>query len=133
MKVLDLDNDTSDVYQTMTSLQRKLLTEIIKLKNEFLLEGFNATDLILGVRLFNFISDSSGFSYVSDMNNDETKYKIGHILGLNVYIDLDLPNDEIILTIDQQEIRDLKLDNILFDNNQREFNVKHIKVKSTLI
>ncbi len=133
MIVLDLDKDSSDIYQTMSSLQKKLCIELIKLRNDFILKGFSPTDLTVSCRIFNFISDSAEFSPYVYISNDETKYKIGIFLGFEVYIDLDLPHDEIVMSIDKNEIRDLKIDSILFDDSINEFEIKRVKVKSSLI
>ena len=54
-------------------------------------------------------------------------------MQLDVYLDLTLPDDELIITIDKNLIRDIKLDAILFDGQLISSYSKHIKVKSKVI
>lgn len=115
-------------------MQRRLITEITKFKNELLLNNIYATQMIVGNRILNFISDSSLFRPVPiDIDSVESFYKIGNLMQLDVYVDLNLPDDELIITIDKNLIRDIKLDAILFDSDLITSYSKHIKVKSIVI
>ena len=136
MIILDLDKEYNNIsqYENLSSMQRRLITEITKFRNELLLNNINATHIIVGNRILNFISDSSLFRPVPiDIDSVESFYKIGNLMQLDVYVDLNLPDDELIITIDKNLIRDIKLDAILFDGQLISSYSKHIKVKSIVI
>ena len=136
MIILDLDKEYNNIsqYENLSSMQRRLITEITKFRNELLLNNINATHIIVGNRILNFISDSSLFRPVPiDIDSVESFYKIGNLMQLDVYVDLNLPDDELIITIDKNLIRDIKLDAILFDSDLITSYSKHIKVKSIVI
>ena len=136
MIILDLDKEYNNIshYENLSSMQRRLITEITKFRNELLLNNINATHIIVGNRILNFISDSSLFRPVPiDIDSVESFYKIGNLMQLDVYVDLNLPDDELIITIDKNLIRDIKLDAILFDGQLTSSYSKHIKVKSIVI
>jgi hypothetical protein len=120
MIAIDLDsytmNDPSRLWDYST-LQRKLLLEIIKVRNEYLSKNIFFDRLVMNNRMFNVIADTSSFS-VSNINPDligEGLIKMGIFAGLDVYINIELPNDIIQLSVEKSTARDMKIDSIIYD------------------
>jgi hypothetical protein len=120
MIAIDLDsytmNDPSRLWDYST-LQRKLLLEIIKVRNEYLSKNIFFDRLVMNNRMFNVIADTSSFS-VSNINPDligEGLIKMGILAGLDVYINIELPNDVIQLSVEKSTARDMKIDSIIYD------------------
>jgi hypothetical protein len=120
MIAIDLDsytmNDPSRLWDYST-LQRKLLLEIIKVRNEYLSKNIFFDRLVMNNRMFNVIADTSSFS-VSNINPDligEGLIKMGILAGLDVYINIELPNDIIQLSVEKSTARDMKIDSIIYD------------------
>jgi len=120
MIAIDLDsytmNDPSRLWDYST-LQRKLLLEIIKVRNEYLSKNIFFDRLVMNNRMFNVIADTSSFS-VSNINPDligEGLTKMGILAGLDVYINIELPNDIIQLSVEKSTARDMKIDSIIYD------------------
>ena len=120
MITIDLDsyimNEPSPLWYYST-LQRKLLLEIIKVRNEYLSKNIFFDRLVMNNRMFNVIADTSSFS-VSNINPDligEGLTKMGILAGLDVYINIELPSDVIQLSVEKSTARDMKIDNIIYD------------------
>jgi hypothetical protein len=120
MIAIDLDsytmNDPSRLWDYST-LQRKLLLEIIKVRNEYLSKNIFFDRLVMNNRMFNVIADTSSFS-VSNINPDligEGLTKMGILAGLDVYINIELPSDVIQLSVEKSTARDMKIDSIIYD------------------
>ena len=136
-EVIEIDLDLvisqmmSDNY---TSILRKLATEIVKIRNLGTSENINFSELIVSVKLLNAISDIAGFhSSKVDYENDDTLKKVGSFIDLDVYVDFELPSDEMLMTIGKANIRDNKLNTILYDSQSNKFSSVRIKVKSSVI
>jgi hypothetical protein len=120
MIAIDLDSYTMNnpsLSWNYSSLQRKLLLEIIKVRNEYLSKNIFFDRLVMNNRMFNFIADTSSFS-VSNINPDligEGLTKVGILAGLDVYINIELPNDVIQLSVGKSTARDMKIDSIIYD------------------
>ena len=100
-----------------STLQKKLLLEIIKVRNEYLSKNIFFDRLVMNNRMFNVIADTSSFS-VSNINPDligEGLTKMGILAGLDVYINIELPNDVIQLSVGKSTARDMKIDSIIYD------------------
>jgi hypothetical protein len=120
MITIDLDSYTMNnpsLSWNYSSLQRKLLLEIIKVRNEYLSKNIFFDRLVMNNRMFNVIADTSSFS-VSNINPDligEGLIKMGILAGLDVYINIELPNDVIQLSVEKSIARDMKIDSIIYD------------------
>ena len=120
MITIDLDSYTMNnpsLSWNYSSLQRKLLLEIIKVRNEYLSKNIFFDRLVMNNRMFNVIADTSSFS-VSNINPDligEGLTKMGILAGLDVYINIELPSDVIQLSVEKSIARDMKIDSIIYD------------------
>jgi hypothetical protein len=137
MIAIDLDSYTMNnpsLSWNYSSLQRKLLTEIIKVRNEYLSKNIFFDRLVMNNRMFNVIADTSSFS-VSNINPDligEGLIKMGILAGLDVYINIELPNDVIQLSVEKSTVRDMKIDSIIYDMELENYQVD-LKIISSMI
>ena len=137
MITIDLDSYTMNdpsLSWNYSSLQRKLLLEIVKVKNEYLCKNICFDRLIMNNRMFNVIADTSSFS-VSGVNPDligEGLIKMGEINELDVYINIKLPNDVIQLSVEKSKSRDMKIDSIIYDTELENHQVD-LKIVSSMI
>ena len=137
MIAIDLDSYTMNnpsLSWNYSSLQRKLLTEIIKVRNEYLSKNIFFDRLVMNNRMFNVIADTSSFS-VSNINPDligEGLIKMGILAGLDVYINIELPNDVIQLSLEKSTVRDMKIDSIIYDMELENYQVD-LKIISSMI
>jgi hypothetical protein len=137
MITIDLDSYTMNdpsLSWNYSSLQRRLLLEIIKVKNQYISKNIYFSRLVMNNRMFNVIADTSSFS-VTGVNPDligEGLVKMGTIGGFDVYINIELPNDIIQLSLEKDELRDMKIDSILYDMNLESYQVE-LKIISSMI
>ena len=137
MIAIDLDSYTMNnpsLSWNYSSLQRKLLTEIIKVRNEYLSKNIFFDRLVMNTRMFNVSADTSSFS-VSNINPDligEGLIKMGILAGLDVYINIELPNDVIQLSVEKSTVRDMKIDSIIYDMELENYQVD-LKIISSMI
>jgi hypothetical protein len=91
--------------------------------------------LVVGLRVFNLISDSKAYS--SNLRNisdeDFNPSKIGEIFDLGVYLDLGMENGMIRLTTDIETVRDMKIQSILYGANIGDKFTVEIKLISDII
>lgn len=137
MIAIDLDSYTMNdpsLSWNYSSLQRKLLLEIIKVRNEYLSKNIFFDRLVMNNRMFNVIADTSSFS-VSNINPDligEGLIKMGILAGLDVYINIELPNNVIQLSVEKSIARDMKIDSIIYDMELENYQVD-LKIISSMI
>lgn len=134
---LDKKTELASSYENYGSLQRRLITEIIRIKNQYLIDnGFNPTKLIVGTRIFNAISDVAGYSTngykISDDSFDDPT-KVGKLMDMDVYLYVEMDINLIRMTIDTNLIRDIKIESILSDINIGDKFTVDIKVISSII
>lgn len=128
----------SDGEYGITYLQRKILTEIIKIRNKIILDTNNSFEydtLYISGRLSHIITDASYFSPVPhDMNVDnyDEPVFVGHIQSMKVYIDIELNNNIIKLSSDLSKIRNYKISSLL-DNERPNYTDAIIEIQSDLI
>jgi len=118
-----------------TTLSR-ILDEISRIKFQYLTDnGFSPSMLVVGLRVFNFISDSKAYSSnlcnISD--EDFNPSKMGEIFDLDVYLDLRMENGMIRLTTDIETVRDMKIQSILYGANIGDKFTVEIKLISDII
>jgi hypothetical protein len=119
-------------------LQRKILTEIIKIRNKISYEtngSFEYNILYISPRLSHIITDASFFSPVpapEPKNYDEELIFIGHIQNMKVYIDINLNNNIVKISSDLSKIRNYKITS-LFDNDKPVYTEAIIEIESDLI
>jgi hypothetical protein len=129
----ELDNNTSSYH----TIQRKLVTEIVRVKNQYLIDnGFNPTKLIVGSRIFNIISDVSAYStggYKLTDDSFDQPTLVGKLMDIDVYLYVEMDINLIRLTTDTDVIRDMKIESILNDVNISDKFTIDIKVVSSII
>jgi hypothetical protein len=75
--------------------------------------------MIVPIRVYNLIETDITFTRSEDSNLEiGFPYKIGYIRGFEVYVDIHLPPDKIIISWNKQEMRNNKIDSIL-DNVEK--------------
>jgi hypothetical protein len=139
MTIIDLQyRDVSSGIQNYSTLQRKLITEIIRIRNEKShISGILLSKLVCSTTVFNIISDSAGFITSSFANNipdiENGHVMMGRIFDMDIFISVDIPRDVIYLTMDTCLVRDRKIDFLLEENDECEETTIEIKVISDLL
>ena len=128
--------DTEGQYG-ITYLQRKILTEIIKIRNKIYVEtngSFQYDTLYISGRLSHIITDASYFSPTPALQTDnyDVPVFIGHIQDMKVYIDINLNNNIVKLSTDLSKIRNYKISSLL-DNDRPIYTEAIIEIESDLI
>jgi hypothetical protein len=87
------------IVVTLKDYHRKILTNIMYNCNQFLLKGEIDPIIFTGVEGCSMIQDSAGFSFSNLLNCKTTTYAtcIGLLMGKDVYFDLRLEANEVIL------------------------------------
>lgn len=134
-EIINLDilfSGTQTQYWTYSSSQRIFIAEISKIRNK---HSHKLDTMILGNRLFNYISDLSGFHKVdlTQTDNYDDRVKVGILNEFHVYLDFNMANDIIYLTVDKNVMRDNIIDNILGEDTLIDDMKVEIKVISSLI
>lgn len=126
-----LDN-FQDSYHNVLS---KIITEIARIKTQYLVEnGFEPSILVVGHRVFNFISDSKVYSTNYNLTGEDIgPLKVGKFLDLDVYLDIEMENKLIKLTTDIGTARDMKIKSILDESNIGDKFTVDIKLISDII
>jgi hypothetical protein len=125
LHIINLQNK-NDHYHGLTFFERKLVTEIVKLRNLYHMKNnfkFIFDSLSVPPYIFSLISDSSNFTIVSGKST---------LMGMSVEIDHQLESNSIKLTTKLDTIRDLKLDYLLVDESEPLIFEVLIKVESDI-
>jgi len=129
----ELDNTTSSYH----TIQRRFVTEIVRIRNQYLMDnGFNPTKLIVGSRIFNVISDVAAYStggYKLTDDSFDQPTKVGKLMGIDVYLYVEMDINLMKMTTDDDIIRDMKIESILNDINISDKFTIDIKVISSII
>lgn len=129
----ELDNTTSSYH----TIQRRFVTEIVRIRNQYLMDnGFNPTKLIVGSRIFNVISDVAAYStggYKLTDDSFDQPTKVGKLMGIDVYLYVEMDINLMKMTTDDDIIRDMKIESILNDVNIGDRFTIDIKVISSII
>jgi len=129
----ELDNTTSSYH----TIQRRFVTEIVRIRNQYLMDnGFNPTKLIVGSRIFNVISDVAAYStggYKLTDDSFDQPTKVGKLMGIDVYLYVEMDINLMKMTTDDDIIRDMKIESILNDVNIGDKFTIDIKVISSII
>jgi hypothetical protein len=129
----ELDNTTSSYH----TIQRRLVTEIVRIRNRYLMvNGFNATKLVVGSRIFNVINDSVTYSTAGHKLTDDSFDRptlVGKLMDIDVYLYVEMDINLMRMSIDDDIIRDMKIESILNDVNIGDKFTIDIKVISSII
>jgi len=129
----ELDNNTSSYH----TIQRKLVTEIVRIRNRYLMDnGFNPTKLIVGSRIFNVINDAVAYStagYKLTDDSFDSPTLVGKLMGIDIYLYVEMDINLMKMTTDDDIIRDMKIESILNDVNIGDKFTIDIKVISSII
>jgi hypothetical protein len=136
MITIDLNQITHTTAKSYLTIQRKLITEIVRVKNEYSMKNINFSRLLCGSPIFNIISDSNYFKVESNTPKvkdiEDGIVKMGQLMDMEVFVSIHVPRNEIHLTIGTVEIRDQKIDYLLDKDIQKE-NTIEIRVISDFL
>lgn len=114
-------SDTSETYFSLCRKQCKKLLDELNTINSKMCKRYNY--IIVPISVYNILVDSAGFSAtpssipVEYINSLE---KVGMIGGFEVYLDIHMPFDTILMDWDKQTSRDFKIDSILEGTDQEK-------------
>jgi len=134
---INLDEELDNTTSTYLTIQRRLVTEIVRIRNRYLMDnGFNATKLIVGSRIFNVINDvvaysTAGYKLTDDSFDSPTL--VGKLMGIDIYLYVEMDINLMKMTTDDDIIRDMKIESILNDVNIGDKFTIDIKVISSII
>lgn len=142
MVTINLDNDVR--ISNISTIQRKFFTQITRIRNENILnQKLDFDKLVVSNVIFNFLSDSSGFFQIEKIDSRVCDYdivKMGYITqrgytmnDLGVWIDLNLDRNKMYLTLEENKLRDFKIDEVLEDISESKIYRIDILVKSFTI
>lgn len=130
-EIINLSTEDSSFFLSYSDLQKKLTSEIFKIKNKYI-GNIELDTMKLGHRLLNYISDCRSFSKVNNMNiSDEALVngvEVGVYCGFHVYLDHNIKSDYIYLTVNRNELRDIKINNIIDDEINIEDYIIEIEI-----
>jgi hypothetical protein len=98
--------------------------------------GFNATKLIVGSRIFNVINDAVAYStagYKLTDDSFDSPTLVGKLMGIDIYLYVEMDINLMKMTTDDDIIRDMKIESILNDVNIGDKFTIDIKVISSII
>jgi hypothetical protein len=134
---INLDEELDNTTSTYLTIQRRLVTEIVRIRNRYLMDnGFNATKLIVGSRIFNVINDAVAYSTAGYKLTDDSFDRptlVGKLMGIDVYLYVEMDINLMRMSIDDDVIRDMKIESILNDVNIGDRFTIDIKVISSII
>jgi len=134
---INLDEELDNTTSTYLTIQRRLVTEIVRIRNRYLMDnGFNPTKLIVGSRIFNVINDvvaysTAGYKLTDDSFDSPTL--VGKLMGIDIYLYVEMDINLMKMTTDDDIIRDMKIESILNDVNIGDKFTIDIKVISSII
>jgi len=73
--------------------------------------------IIIPISVYNIIESNVEFKTSID-SELSFPYKIGYLRGFELYLDIHLPPDKIIISWNKQELRNSKIESILGESNQ---------------
>ena len=137
MVEINLDEELDNTSSSYHTIQRRFVTEIVRIRNQYLMDnGFNPTKLIVGSRIFNVISDVAAYStggYKLTDDSFDQPTKVGKLMGIDVYLYVEMDINLMKMTTDDDIIRDMKIESILNDVNIGDKFTIDIKVISSII
>jgi len=134
---INLDEELDNTTSTYLTIQRRLVTEIVRIRNRYLMDnGFNPTKLIVGSRIFNVINDvvaysTAGYKLTDDSFDSPTL--VGKLMDIDIYLYVEMDINLMKMTTDDDIIRDMKIESILNDVNIGDKFTIDIKVISSII
>ena len=134
---INLDEELDNTTSTYLTIQRRLVFEIVRIRNRYLMDnGFNATKLIVGSRIFNVINDAVAYStagYKLTDDSFDSPTLVGKLMGIDIYLYVEMDINLMKMTTDDDIIRDMKIESILNDVNIGDKFTIDIKVISSII
>lgn len=91
----------------------------INMKNKF-------NYIIIPVTVYNILECNDRFKPFFSINDNDDLKKVGTLGEFEVYLDIHLRPDEIILSWDKSISRDVKINNILYNINEKQKKIKVI-------
>ena len=109
--------DNDDDYHGLAFIQRKIISEVIKLRNQYYTQnGFFFDSMYFSTAMCNLLSDSSNFNLsTSSYEDDMNIHPVGMIFDIKIFVDILCNRNQIRLSIDRSKVRHLKIDSILDD------------------
>jgi hypothetical protein len=125
-----LEDNTNYSYQDQ---QKVFITNIIKIKNQYSMDGISLEEMIISPAFWNFIVDNTMFQKIMGgitiPEDIENNIPVGYMMSMQVFVNFTLDRDKIILSPSLKNRRDEKIDNIL--NNTDKVTMVEIKIKSS--
>lgn len=111
-------------YQDEYKLKSNKLVSYLNRINMNMKNKFNY--IIIPVTVYNILECNDRFKPIFYYNDYENLKKVGTLGEFEVYLDIHLQPDEIILSWDKSISRDVKINNILYNTNEKEKKIKVI-------
>ncbi len=106
----------------------RLITSINKINIERILESKTKYNyIIIPISVYNIIECSDLFRAYKYSETEDGLRKVGSVGEYEIYLDIYLPSDEIVLSWDKQTSRDIKINSIL--SNKDDAKEKKVKIK----
>ena len=125
--------DKDSEYHGLSYLQRKIITEIIKLRNQYYSQnGFFFDMMYVSTAMCNLLSDSPSFHSLKDVTfaDELTSHPVGMINDIKVFVDMSVNRNQIKLSTDKNKLRHLKINTILDDESKKKIFEISIDVES---
>lgn len=116
-----IDEPLTGSFDTYNSMCRKLITEMVRIRNKYSLQNQSTFDrLYVPHTIFNILSDISGFHFgglksTSDIPDDNL---CGKILDMDIYIDLSMKRNQMLFSFDKSKLRNEKLVFLISDEEE---------------
>ena len=96
------------------------------LKKECIENSDKFSYIVVSMHIYNILCDSNNFHSFFSVNEYTGLTEVGSIFGYKVFLDILMPPNQILLSIDKQSLRDYKIDYLLYGNEvpQKEKRVK---------
>ena len=122
---------------SLSSLQRRIVTEITKVRNIYFEKNhFNFDRIHISTSLYNILSDSNSFHTLKDIMGPDVENElspVGVINGMHVYIDFSIHRNQMRLSINQDQVRNLKINAIFDKDDSKKTFEAFIEINSDLI
>lgn len=105
-KTYDFDYIPSNFIGMLSDYHKNIITDINRQFHHFLLKGEAHPVVAVGIEGYLMMGEQSAFIYagITTPQSNNYKTKIGYLINTEVYYDLRLKNDEIIIGSNESEI-----------------------------
>jgi len=111
-------------YQDEYKLKSNKLISYLNRINSNMKNKYNY--IIISVAVYNILGCNDRFKSFFSYNDYDDLKKVGTLGEFEVYLDIHLRPDEVILSWDKSISRDVKINNILYNINEKEKKIKVI-------